>query len=76
MALKWYPSKVKQKSGKWKKAHAARIYVDDLWMVKYLLSGSRERLRVQPNRYLVNYGSRTTPLFVVADMGDVKRIKT
>lgn len=73
--MKWYLSEIKQSDGKWRTGYAVRINADNLWVVKLLLTGNRHRKRAQMNRYLVNFGSKTTPVFIIADMGDVKRKK-
>lgn len=73
--MKWYASQVKQPDGKWVRGYACRINADNIWVAKYLLSGNADRKRAQVNRYIVNFGSRTNPVFAIRNMGEVKRIK-
>lgn len=49
--------------------HGARITVDNIWMVKYLLTGNPDRVHVATKRYLINSGTRKTPLFGIVRQG-------
>ena len=54
----------------------ARITANNIWMAKYLLSGSPERIKVALNHYLVNRGTKAKPVFVVIRQGNFVRVKS
>ncbi|MDH3639906.1 MAG: hypothetical protein OES09_15805 [Gammaproteobacteria bacterium] len=62
----WKAGRIKgEKAG----VHGARITVDNIWMVRYLLTGNPDRVHVAPKRYLINRGTRKNPLFTIVRQG-------
>lgn len=55
--------------GEKKQVMGARITPDNIWMVRFMLNGNPDRVHVALQRYLINYGTKRSPLFGVVRQG-------
>ena len=60
---------------RWRQVGTTRINSDNIWVVKHLLSGNPDRIRVALGRYLVNFGTQTQPVFAVRLRGELHNRK-